>query len=216
MKNAKIFLKPRVVRYTSTDRENTITSNERSMLILLGTVVLGVLVGTITFMTFDSPGIFTHTFLNHGFFKSPHQQDIWTVAVNSFFNTALPLIILFLCGFCAVAQPVEFFILFYRGITLGISMSLTYATYGYKGILIGLTMVVPGAVITTVILLFAAREALRSSNLYTKFALASEIKTAPTKLYAVKFTVLLGLSVFSAMTDSLLVFLFKGLTTGKF
>ena len=145
--------------------------------------------------------------LNHGFIKINSGHSVADNFINSFRNTGFLIIILFILGFGAVSQPIEAFILFYRGVALGISVSYTYFHYGFKGFLIALLVILPHAVGSSIILILATRESIRSSNMFAGFAFAgkgNDKANSQVRMYFIKFIVLLVLLVISSILDSLL------------
>lgn len=202
-------------RFKRTSQLETIEqpSNKKvSILLLFGLVVLGVIIGTITFCTIPDNKLLMNGLLNHGFIKNNTDQTVLESFINAFRNTSFLIIILFILGFGAVSQPIEAFVLFYRGIALGISVSFTYFHYGFKGFLVALLIILPHAVLSSVLLILATREAIKSSNMFAGFAFVGKNNEKPNpqiKIYFIKFLVLLALLLASSVLDSLLSGVFQ-------
>lgn len=131
---------------------------------------------------------------------------------NSFFSIELILIFQMLCGFFAVGQPLCVFTLFHRGAAGGISAALIYETYGIKGVLIILIMLLPTLVVNMYILVLGARESIKFSNILGNYAFGSRNEAkADIKLYSIKFIVLTFFALICSAADSLLTYFFSGM-----
>ena len=84
-----------------------------------------------------------------------------------------------------------------------------YAVYGIKGTLITALMILPHAVVTSAVLVFAAREALRCSNLYMFHFTGREQCTEQLqfRLYLLRFAVLMGIVLLSSSADCAITYL---------
>lgn len=178
-----------------------------SILLLFGLIVLGIIIGTITFCTIPDNELLMNGLFNHGFIKIDSGQTMVDNFLIAFRNTSFLIVILFILGFGAVSQPIEAFVPFYRGVALGISVSFTYLQYGFKGFLVALLIILPHAVGSSIILILATRESIKSSNMFAGFAFVGRDSEKPNpqiKFYFIKFLVLLVLLMISSILDSVL------------
>lgn len=131
-------------------------------------------------------------------------KNINTIEIikNSFLPSFVMLAVMFILGFCALGQPLAFAVLFYRGIELGMAGAYTYETFGAKGFIIILLLILPEALLTSIIIVMGAREVLRFAGDITKFVVSDKccdgIRTH-TKLYLIRFAVLTGFLLVSSV-----------------
>jgi stage II sporulation protein M len=181
----------------------------RVITLLFAVISVGVLFGTLFFRGAADKSIFSSDFLCQGFVKLYHEQTVMDVFLRSVSWTSLYLVLLFLMGFCCISQPLELLMLFIRGCALGVSVSYTYNMYGIKGAGISVLMILPHALITSVVLVFGAREAMRCSNLYFMHVIgrdSEEAEPVQLKLYFLRFAVLMAAIPLSAALDSVITY----------
>lgn len=182
----------------------------RVLLILFSIAACGVLFGTFVFSRAQDKSIFMTDVLSNGMIKRSEAQSVIDVFNRTISCTSLIVLILFFSGFGSITQPLEIGVLFYRGITIGSAISYTYTTYGKDGFPIALIMILPYAVMTTVIIVFAVREALRSSNVYLLYigGHAPDEGSRPSlKLYLTRFAVLFFFIFLSSVIDCVITYL---------
>lgn len=178
--------------------------------LLFAVIIAGVLFGTMVYCGRDNKDIFLNEALCNGFIKLTDSRSIIDVFYRAISWTSLLVILQCFLGFCAISQPVEIFILFYRGMTLGISIAYTYGIYGTKGFVVSLFMILPHALITSVVLVYSAREALRFSNIYVCYLsnnISERTEEPEIKLYFVRFAVLMIFTFLSAVIDCIVTYL---------
>lgn len=177
-------------------------------------LMLGIVFGCISFRGFtdneaSSMSIFAQDFIETKMNKSSSQM-----LVKAFLSGTLFLGICFVSGFCAVAQPAQFFILIIKGLGLGASAMQIYALKGFKGLLIIFLLVVPYALLTCFIFIIASKDAFRFSC-----KIFSQIFYKPyendlrvfAKLYCYKYIFLEILIAISALIDWGCRVLFSGM-----
>lgn len=202
-----IRLKNKGKKYSEEDIKRT-----RVVTVLFLILMSGVLLGTVLFRNSPDRTVYTADALCHGFIKVSSSQTVLSVFIRSVTWTSFLLTVLFVLGFCGISQPLELLVLLWRGTALGISVSYMYSVYEIKGTLISALMILPHAVMTSVILVFAVREALRASGLYILHI--SGRTTDPDeaqhqmKLYFIRFAVLMAASLVSSVADTVLTYLF--------
>lgn len=180
-----------------------------SIIIMLSFIIIGIIIGTAVYPSFPefADGI-------RGFIKTAEKRTIITVFKDAFMNTFIILLVLMFSGFSAVSQPLELSVLIYRGFVLGISFSYTYALYALKGFFICILMILPHALVTSVILVLAVRESIRMSTAVAVSSFKGDadlIECPSVKMYFVKFIVLLIFLVLSSAIDCIITYLLTGM-----
>lgn len=124
------------------------------------------------------------------------------VFFSSFAGVAIILSAAFLCGFCAVAQPIELLLAAFRGLGLGVCVRGIYLN---SDVLRSMAVFLPFAVLSTGILLLGIKEAFGLSMRYLSLSTTSEnllgIKTEIHD-YAARFLILTILLAALAMADA--------------
>ncbi|MEG0614901.1 MAG: hypothetical protein RR540_04020 [Oscillospiraceae bacterium] len=187
-------------------------SGKTFVLILMGILLIGVLIGTIAFCNMGNSEALSLSFITQGFIKNRAEQTILQTFTSSFSSAALIVIACFLGGFSAIFQPAEILIPLFRGVGLGTSIAYIYTAFGIKGFFITLIIIIPNAVISSIAIVFAARESFRMSNSIGKYLFLGQIgdikEKISVKLYLLKFVILFVIISMSALLDSILTFVF--------
>jgi len=181
----------------------------RVITLLFSVIAVGVLFGTLFFRGASDKSIFTSDLWCHGFIKFSYEQSVMDVFMRSVSWTSLYVMMLFLMGFCCISQPLQMLLLFMRGCALGVSVSYIYSLYGIRGALVSVFMILPHAVMTSVVLVFAAREAMRCSNLYLLYVSGKNSDSTDTpqlKLYFLRFAVLMAAILVSTLLDCVITY----------
>ena len=192
-----------------------VKKNIKPNIILLMTLLLiGVLIGTLAFCNMSQDDFNNFSFITQMFIKNKSEQTFLQSLINSFSTSASLLLICFFLGFSAISQPVEITIPIFRGLGLGASIAYIYITYGIKGFLISLLLIIPNAVISSISIIIAVRESIKMSNMFTFFAISNSCENnmkSCIKLYLLKFLILFVIIGLSSVIDSLLAFIFAGM-----
>lgn len=175
----------------------------------------GVLVGTVLYCTLDGEKIKILDSLAGSFVAGRLNHTFWQTLVNSFSGAFLLLLVCFLLGFSAVAQPLELLVPLFRGLGAGASIAGMYSSYGLAGAGAAAVLIVPNAVATAFVMIIAAREAVRFSfGLYrSSFGRDRGGEPMDVKLYFTKFVILCAILAVSSLADSLLTFGLAGFWT---
>lgn len=133
------------------------------------------------------------------------------VFFSSFAGVAVILSAAFLCGFCAVAQPIELILAAFRGLGLGVCVRGIYLG---ANVLLSMAAFLPFAILSTGVLLLGIKEAFGLSMRYLSLSTTSEnrlgIKTEIHD-YTARFMILAILLGVLAMGDALLASLLSSL-----
>lgn len=174
----------------------------------------GVLIGTVLYCTLDSEKLRVLDGIAGSFVEGRLNHTFWQTLVNSFSGAFLLLLLCFLLGFSAAAQPLELLVPLFRGLGAGASIAGMYGGYGLAGVGAAAVLIVPNAVAAAFVMIIAAREAIRfSCGLYRAAFGRDRSEPLDVKLYFTKFVILCAILSVSSLADSLLTFGLAGFWT---
>lgn len=133
------------------------------------------------------------------------------IFLSSFAGVGIMLAAAFLCGFCAVAQPIELLLTAFRGLGLGICVRGVYLG---DDVFRSMLVFLPYAVLSTGVLVLGVREAFMLSMRYLSLSTTSENRLGikrEIRDYAVRFAVLTILLAALAMSDAFIARLACGI-----
>lgn len=173
---------------------------------------LGLLYGAVLSSASSQDTLDKLSFVTQGFMSKRAEQSLFYTFFNSLASSAILLLLLFVFGFSAIAQPVSLLVPVFRGLGLGVSMGYFYLNDGFKGAAFCLLLIVPQALISTLALVLGTRESIRFSNTFFSILLPKkEIETdGAFRLYFTKFGVLFCILLIAAVIDCICTFLFAG------
>ncbi|MGI5893217.1 MAG: hypothetical protein ACOX6P_01335 [Candidatus Merdivicinus sp.] len=141
--------------------------------------------------------------MTRGFLEGRAESSFFQI----FIRTVFPLIALggamFLSGFSAVGHPFSVFLLLFRAVGFGMSMSYFYTALSGTGILLGLLLLLPAGGLSGYALLLACRESLKLSSAF--FGAMTKSASLPRKtfrIYSVKFCIIALMLILSALLDA--------------
>ncbi len=174
----------------------------RGSTIFLGLLfVLGVLAGTrlYTFCDEETVKLLTALF---GLQQDSTRMELFH---NRFFTEAAQLFLLFFCGFCAIGQPIALFLLFYRGLGLGI-MSTFLAQQGRETFSYYALIILPQTLLFLMLQITASKEAVSFSLNFLRQLLGSSGRglSITTRVYVLRFVLLLALSLAASFLGAIL------------
>lgn len=128
--------------------------------------------------------------------------------LNSFFECMLYLVVCFIFGSSMLGTVFLPTLISVKGFLYGQTAALLYSVYSLKGIAFHTLIILPVAVIFSVILIFFARDSMRFSVLIVRNVLGNNSAdiSLDFKSYSVKFFIYSLSSFFCAVIDSLLSF----------
>lgn len=172
-------------------------------------IIIGVVIGSFITVKSDISG---SLWLTQGFMSVGEDIPIYTIIKKDLIFSALFVSAAFLLGLSAVGQPFGLAMLIYRGIGIGASTAAVYALLGKRGILHITVLMIPKALAFAAISILAVRELIRSSNLLFDFYFKRDIRDDnrnSKKLYAVKFIVLIIMSLLISAADGGISYLYS-------
>ena len=157
MKRTTTYLRTRLGDFSSYVTENW-KFLTMGCLLLFGMVVGALVVRNASILESGSLKI-----LVDGFSTERASQSAWSTFLHSFV-AVLPFFgVSFLLGLCAAGVFLIPLIPFFRGLGLGATMGYLYTTHGWQGVAFCALLIIPPALLSSVALISACREALRFS-----------------------------------------------------
>lgn len=217
MTTKKIFTSlKRTSLSTKTSKNNSTNYHKKyynDLVLLIMLFLIGIFYGTLILRinVFNDDVILNN--LMEEYIQKFQTQSILTCFYNSLASTFVFLILSYLLGYSAVFQPIILLLPVIRGIGLGYLMSLFYSTYFLKGILFCTIIIIPSAIVSFFCILFACREAINLANQFL-FSFtrknSKQVELSTIRLYTLKLTILLLISIGGAILETVCFFLFGG------
>ena len=208
--NRTTFDRPRRTYPPGIEKKDTQTQNRQ--LLLAGVFILGLLAGRSLVGASESDTNTAVLELISGYLSGRHLESVGQTFVASFGSSLLLLLALLFCGFCAIAPPLIYTIIFLKGAGIGLSYGMLFAGFGWQALPYVTVILLPNAVISSLVLMAAAKEALGlSRHLFTRIGPGDQL-SAPLnlRLTVMRFLVFAGILAFAALLDGLLAYLFGG------
>lgn len=163
---------------------------EKSVILILGLVtVVSINIGASFLSSLDSQTVDNILKLVSGSVASRQSQSFWSVFSNTLLPSLALLLLLFFCGFCAIAQPIIFLVPAFKGLGYGLLTGTFFATYGTRAMGYVALIMLPGMLLSSIAVIFACRESLRLSNQSYRLLVANGEREHPIGIsqYSVKF-----------------------------
>jgi len=146
-----------------------------------------------------------------GNFSQRRREQAFSENFTSSLTSSLNyLLVLFVCGFCAIAQPLEIALLMLRGLGFGFSAATLYAQYGAGATGFVGVFLVPGMVLTTVALLLCCQESLRMSGSLWGILRGGDAQPYSRRIYCARYIAAVVFCCAAAALEALLYALFSG------
>lgn len=177
-------------------------------LLALGTLfVAGVLLGTLLLRTATGDTLNLLLQVVGNFVEKRREQSLLQNFISGMSSSLVFIAILFVCGFCAISQPVVVALPLFRGLGVGFSAASLYAAHGTQAMgFVGLLML-PGTLITTLAILICCRESLRlSSSFLATIGAGRQKEGYSLRIYIARFLACGVLCVLSALMEAILYF----------
>lgn len=192
-------------------KEILYAAKENQAMVLLALILLsGMVLGSIYARSAGFNVLERLDFLFAGNFKARETQPFINIFAASFASSFLFVFACFLCGLSMWGAFFIPIILVFRGFGLGLTSGYLYASYGWKGILYNLAVILPGAFVCCLFILLASLEGIRFSRLIA--SRNSELSYKPNlKSYMLRFGIILSGTCLAALIDLAFSALFGGL-----
>lgn len=171
-------------------------------------MIAGVLIGTLAFSFIKTSTLSDLNLVENDYLSMRENGGYIKILYSSLLNSSLLIIVLFLLGFCAIAQPAAVLVPVYKGLGFGAAIAQIYTENGFHGFFTALILILPCALVSSYALFIGVRESMRLSNRFFSQAFLSRRTESESineyvKLYAVKFLVLEAVTAVSAAVDCL-------------
>lgn len=185
-------------------------ARKNHVLLILGALFLsGALLGTVLVGTAGGETIEMLLRVVNGFIENRRGQTLLQNIFSASASSLTFVAILFVCGFCAISQPVTLLLPFIRGLGFGFSAGSLYARYGSAATGFVSLFILPDMLISSVAILLCCKESLRlSGNFFRMAAGGARDEAYPIRIYVGRYIAAAILCVFSAFIESVLYFVF--------
>lgn len=199
------------LRYYKQQTSQFISQN--LILVFLGLIfIAGIILGTNMLTGSNSEIINTIKDITGNFISIRSQQDVNTTLMTTFISSVGLLAVVFLSGFSAVAIPLILFVPFLKGISFGLTAGGIISSLGGSGVLVTGLLLIPNTIISIVIIMYGAKNALALSKQLFMFLVKGE-KTGEEisiQFYCFKFLFYAGVLAIGAAIESILFKLLLG------
>ena len=190
----------------------TINKKETNLLFYYLFIISGIIIGSFCSLRYDISSFYA---IDQGFL--PLNKDI--SIVKAFFIVFIPSLFLlltaFLSGLSAVGQPVELFILIYRGFGIGSAVTSLYTEAGSSAVMQVAVMILPKAVAFSALAALSVKEAVHFSSDMMHYCIYKEgcvNESCSFRAYCIRFIVLIALSLTISASDRVIAYFFQTLT----
>jgi len=183
----------------------------RVLLIFGALFTLGVFIGALLLRSAGEGSISLLESVVGGFIERRRASGLYENVVAAFSSSMLFAALLFVFGFCAIAQPLIVAAPFIRGLGFGFSAASLFAAYGASAIGFVGVLLLPGMVFSTVAILLCCRQALRLSGaFFASMARGGAQPMAPYSLraYCLSFAAAALICLAGAFLEAILYFIF--------
>ena len=184
------------------DSKNNILSEKNStrrlMFVLMVSFWIGEIIGTAVFCG----NINDEALLIEKFFYNRFELTFGQAVINSFAGVAGLVVICAVLGMGAFFHFAEFSVPLFYGLGSGILLAEFNYSYGIKGMMLGYLIIVPYIVVSAMIVVVAAREAVSMSNVMLNNLIGrKDFRKINLELYITKYIILLMILFVSALAD---------------
>lgn len=185
-----------------------IRKNKTSLLFFLGLALIGVLAGSLFFLTLrDSDQILVKDYIE-SFINTIRDSKLLYLDTlkNACFSNVIYSFLIFVLGISVIGIPIIVLCHFIKSFIIGFSLSIFIYTYGFKGILFSLIYFIPNffyLIVYTVLCLFAIKiSILLNSLIFSKNKV--DIKNTSSK-YVTYYALVLIFILFNSLIETFLV-----------
>jgi stage II sporulation protein M len=197
------------------DKKSLVEALHKNYILVILSIVLlcGMVFGAIFARSAGSAPLEKLDFLFQSNYKARISQPWTTVFMASMASSFVFILCCFLCGLSMWGMFLIPVIPFFRGFGLGFTSGYLYAAYGLKGILFNAVIIIPGAFICILSILFAAREGILFSKKIAACGVIPDNKGhwPPIKVYFAHFGAVIVIAFAAAVIDLLMAVCFAGI-----
>lgn len=185
-------------------------SRKKFFMLMTAITTLGIILGSCMAVS-ENNVVFQNNFFNQYISPVHRGNTLLEITKNTFISSSSVIAVIFCTGFFAVGQPASMLALIYRGFGIGLSVAITYMTFGKNGFYITLIFIIPKILATSVIIMLGARESIKLSNIIYSYlfrGISEDNMTRYIRLYCIKFIVLIFFCFVTAVADGGLNYFF--------
>lgn len=132
--------------------------------LIFGLFFVGLLAGSLIIRGGNEELIESVRFIFRSFLERREDQAFIESFYNAFLSSFVYVLLIFLCGFSAIGQPLSFCVIFSRGLSIGMAMSYVYQNSGIGGFFYNMIAIFPFAALSCAAVVTAGRAASRMSS----------------------------------------------------
>lgn len=179
------------------------------ILLILGALfITGVMLGTLLIRSAGEDTLTTLLRVVNGFIEKRRGQTLLQNLFSASLSSFIFIAVMFVCGFCAVSQPVIIAAPLFRGLGFGFSAALLYSSHGANAAGFIALFIFPDMLISSLAILLCCRESLRLSGNFWGMMWGSGGELYPLRIYLGRYVAALILCVISAFIEAVLYFAF--------
>ncbi len=186
---------------------------ENWLIVLFGFLfIFGVWIGTAFIGGFNGETLEKLLVLLNGYISRREGQGMRQTFLSAFFSVFWPAALLFFCGFCAISQPLIALVPFFKGLGFGLSASTMLSIYGSSSMGYLIVLLLPGTILSTLVLLFCCKESLGLSYKFLQVITPPQMPNESPSVgnYCVKYIIFTACLVGVSAFESLLFQVFSG------
>ena len=151
-------------------------------------------------------------FIFYSDFTRRASQTLGSIFVASLASSFIFILCCFLCGLSAWGLFFIPFVPFFRGFGIGVTAGYLYAAYGFEGFLFHAVVILPGAFVCVLSILYAAKEGIQISKRIASQCLFVQKSGGDIKIHAYlsKYGMIVVLAAVSAVLDIIMSACFSG------
>lgn len=180
--------------------------------LLAAIFIFGMLIGTIMIRNSDNTIFKTMQTIVGSYIERRQNASFLGVAAATYSSLFVILILLFVCGFCTISQPIIFCIPFFKGLGYGFSIGMLYAQYGIAAIRYVSVLLLPVMLMGTCLLILACRASLLMSISLFRLTVYAEQQTNLNRVqrYCIKYIFFTIICLVISVIDAILFYKFGG------
>lgn len=204
------LLKNRTAQYNRfTKQSYYFVQRNRKLFILAALLIVGIILGTVLAKYASQESLQIVESITKSYLDQRQNQAVYITFLSSFGVSAGIILTAFLCGFCAISQPIIFLMPVFKGLGFGLSTGVLLADFSVTTIKYFLIYLLPNMIITSFIILFACKNALDFSNMcFNNIINKNKREDALIGPYILRFLIFICLALICACVDAGLVTVF--------
>ena len=182
---------------------------------LAGLFMIGILAGTLLIRNADNATLTTMQAVLGGYIERRQTASFLSVATATFSSIFTMLILLFVCGFCTISQPIIVCVPIFKGLGYGFSIGILYAQYGLSAVRYVLVLLFPVLLMGSCLLIMACRASLLMAVSLFRMTLLAQQQADPYRVrrYCMKFVAFTVICLLISLIDAILFYKLGGLIT---